>query len=453
MPTQIDVDQLVSAQYLRHIMLDFQQMSEFVENPLVIRRADGIWYEDVQGKRYIDAHSGAYVVAVGHNNQRIQAAMAEQLAQVAFTPPLFATNLPAIELANKLTEITPGDLNTIKFLLSGSDATEAAMKMARQYHGQTGNPKKYKILSFYWGYHGATLGAVSASGLTRRRKPFEPLMPGFIHLWPHYCYRCPFFLHYPDCQIRCASIIEDTMMMEGPETIAAIIVEPIGNTGGLLTPPPEYLPALRQICDRNNVLLIFDEVLTGFGRTGQMFAAQTFQTTPDILCMGKGMASGYAPLSGIAMSDRVAEAFWGEPGTEFAHGVTFGANPVSCAAGLANLAEMQERELVTQGRQRGAYLWQQLEEIGEEFGVIGEIRGKGLLIAVEFVQDPVTKQRFAEDVGFGRQIGKLMWERGLLTRFDPNWIAFAPPLIISEAEVDQMMDIFRTTLKQVLESL
>jgi adenosylmethionine-8-amino-7-oxononanoate aminotransferase len=201
------------------------------------------------------------------------------------------------------------------------------------------------------------------------------------------------------------------------------------------------------------VLLIFDEVLTGFGRTGQMFAAQTFGTTPDILCMGKGMSSGYVPLSGLAISDRVAAAFWGEAGTEFAHGITFGANPVSCAAGLANLAEMQERELVRQGRERGAYLWQQLEEIGEELGIIGEIRGKGLLMAVEFVQDPVTKQRFAADVQFGRQVGKEMWARGLLTRFDPNWIAFAPPLIITEAEVDQMVEIFRSSLKAVLDSI
>jgi L-2,4-diaminobutyrate transaminase len=165
------------------------------------------------------------------------------------------------------------------------------------------------------------------------------------------------------------------------------------------------------------------------------------------------MASGYAPLSGIAMSERVAAAFWGEPGTEFAHGVTFGANPVSCAAGLANLAEIQERDLVAQGRARGEYLWQQLEEIREETGVIGEIRGKGLLIAVEFSQDPMTKRRFADEVQFGRQVGKRMWESGLLTRFDPNWIAFAPPLIISETEVDQMVDIFRTSLKTVLATL
>jgi adenosylmethionine-8-amino-7-oxononanoate aminotransferase len=453
MSSQADVSQLLSAEYLQHIMLDFQQMAEFVENPLVIRRADGIWYEDVYGKRYIDAHSGAYVVAVGHNNKRIQAAMAEQLAQVAFTPPPFATNLPAIELANKVVEVTPDDLNTVKFLLSGSDATEAAMKMARQYHNQTGNPKKYKILSFYWGYHGATFGAVSASGITRRRRMFEPLMPGMIHLWPHYCYRCPFTLTYPDCQLRCASIIEDTIVMEGPETVAAIITEPIGNTGGLLTPPPEYLPMLRDICTRHNILLIFDEVLTGFGRTGQMFAAQTFATTPDILCMGKGMASGYAPLSGIAIREPVARAFWGEPGMEFAHGVTFGANPVACAAGLANLAEIQERDLVRQGRERGAYLWQQLEDVGEELGIIGEIRGKGLLIAVEFVQDPATKKRFGEDVRFGRQVGKQMWANGLLTRFDTHWLAFAPPLIISEAEVDQMVEIFRASLKQVLARL
>lgn len=451
--SQPDTAQLLSAEYLRHIVLDFRQMKAFIENPLVMARAKGVWYEDVHGKRYLDGISGIFVVTVGHNNRRIIEAMQAQLARMAFAPPLHAANPAAIQLAKKIADITPGDLNTVKLLSGGSEATEAAMKLARQYHRQTGHSQKYKIISRYWGYHGATLGGLSATGTTRRKWMFEPLLQGFVHVWPPACYGCPFGLAYPDCGVRCATIIEDTIEMEGPETVAAVILEPIGNTGGIITPPPEYLPIVREICNRHTVLLIFDEIITGFGRTGEMFAAQTFNTVPDILCMGKGMSSGYAPLAGIAFRDHVAAAFWGEEEDEieFSHGHTYGANPVASAAGLANIAEIEGRDLPRRARELGAELVRKLEAV-QELGVVGEIRGKGLLIGIEFVKDPATKEKFPHEAGFGLQVGKRALEKGLLLRFDPDWIALAPPLIISQAELNQMVDMLTESVREVLQN-
>ena len=439
---------------LSHIMLDLRQMKSFVADPLVMARADGVWYEDVNGKRYLDGLSGIFVVAVGHNNRRVIEAMRDQLDLIAFAPPLHATNPAAIRLADKLAEITPGDLNTIKLMSSGSEATEAAMKMARQYHRQTGNPQKYKVISRYWGYHGATFGALSATGTVRRKWMFEPVMQGFVHIWPPTCYHCPFGMSYPGCGIRCATIVEDTIELEGPETVAALILEPIGNTGGVVTPPPEYLPILREICDRYDVLLIFDEIITGFGRTGQMFAAQTFNTLPDILCMGKGISSGYAPLAAIAIRDHVAAAFWGEDEdhVEFADGHTYGGNPISCAAGLASITEIEERNLPRRAVELGGQLLHRLEAV-QELGVVGEIRGRGLLIGVEFVKDTATKEKFPEDRKFGLAVGKRALEKGLILRYDPDWIAFAPPLVMTDAEMDLMMDIFTESAREVLSEI
>lgn len=447
-------EQLLSEESFRHIVLDLRQMKAFARKPLVMTRADGVWYEDIHGKRYLDGLSGIFVVAVGHNNRRVIEAMRAQLDELAFAPPLHSTSLPAIRLANKIAEITPGDLNTVKLVSSGSEATETAMKMARQYHRQTGSPQKYKVISRYMGFHGATLGALSATGTTARKWMFEPVLQGFVHVWPPTCYRCPFGLNYPTCGIRCATMIEDTIKMEAPQTVAAVILEPIGNTGGIITPPVEYLPIIRDICDRYNVLLIFDEIITGFGRTGQMFAAQTFDTVPDILCMGKGMSSGYAPLAAVAASDRIGSAFWGEEeqGIEFADGHTYGGNPLSCAAGLANIAEIQERDLPGRARAMGARIWQRLEEVAA-MGVVGEIRGRGLLIGVEFVKDPATKSKFAPGTKFGVRVGERALEKGLILRFDPDWIAFAPPLVIGESELDLMMDIFTDSVREVLAEL
>ncbi|MGA2665821.1 MAG: aspartate aminotransferase family protein [Nitrososphaerales archaeon] len=436
---------------LEHLFLDFMQMKEFAKNPLVMKRARGVWYEDVNGKKYLDGLSGIFVVNVGHGNRRVIDAIHLQLEEMAFGPPLYSTNVRAVELARLLTGLMPGDLHTLKFFSGGSESTEAAMKLAKQYHRQTGNPNKYKVISRYQGYHGSTMGSLAASGTTKRKSPFEPFGPGYVKVFPPTCYRCPYGLEYPDCEVLCASIVEKVVKEEDPATVAAVIVEPIGNTGGIITPPPEYFKILREVCDKHDILLIFDEVITGFGRTGEWFAAQTFGTTPDVICMGKGMSSGYTPMGGLAISDRIAEAFLGaaEENVQFAHGNTFGGNPLSAAIALANIEEMKERNLPMQAKARGTEVWKRLEEM-KNLGVVGDIRGRGLLIGVEFVKDVKTKEQFPESLGFGVRVGKKALEKGLILRYDPNWIAFAPPLIITEDETETMMNIFQECVTEVL---
>ena len=333
-------------------------MAEWSKQPIVMARADGVYYWDVHGKRYLDAISGIYVVSVGHNNRRIIDAIKKQLDVLAFSPPMHGTNPQAVQLANLLAELAPGDLSTVKFQCGGAEVVEAAIKLARQYHKLTGSPGKYKIISRYQSWHGSTLGALSASGLKSRKTVNEPMAPGFIHVFPPTCYRCPFGKSYPDCGITCATIVEDVIAMEDPATVAAILVEPIGHTGGVIDPPDEYLPILREICDRHNILLIFDEIITGIGRTGRMFAAETFGVTPDVLLIAKGLSGGYAPLSAMICRRPIADAFWGPIATNpgFVEGHTFEGNPISCAAGLAVLSEILERDLLANARKQGERL-------------------------------------------------------------------------------------------------
>ncbi len=433
---------------LKHLVLDFKQMKHFSQAPLVIERADGVWYWDSQGRRILDCLSGVFVVTVGHNNRRIIEGLKQQLDTLAFAPPLHATNRPAIELAGLISEIAPGDLHTVKLLSGGSEATEAAMKLARQYHRQTGNPQKYKVIARYQGYHGATMGALGATGTAKRKWLFEPALEGFIHVPSPTCYRCPYGLNYPECGILCAQMFERVIEGEDARSVSAVILEPIGNTGGIVTPPPEYLPLVRSICDRHQVLLIFDEIITGFGRTGKMFAAQTFGVTPDILCMGKGISSGYAPLAAVAFSDRVAAAFWGDDDDlAFAHGHTYGGNPLSSTAGLLSIREIIERDLPARAVELGAYLRERLKQV-EDLGVVGEVRGKGLLLGIEFVRDRASKEQF--EGAFGVAVGKRALANGLLLRYDPHWIAFAPPLIIERAEIDLAVDILADSIRAEL---
>ena len=436
---------------IEHLFLDFMQMKEFAQHPLIMKKAEGVWYEDVNGKKYLDGISGIFTVNVGHKNRKVLDAMKKQLDELSFAPPIHSTNLRALELAALISSITPGDLHTVKFFSGGSESTEAAMKLARQYHKQTGNPQKYKVISLYDSYHGATMGALGASGVTKRKTIFEPLGAGYLHVFAPTCYRCPYGLNYPECDILCARIVEQIVKKEGPETVSAFIIEPIGNTGGIVTPPPGYFEILREMCDKYNILLIFDEIITGFGRTGEMFAAQTFDTTPDIICMGKGMASGYAPIGGIAFSDKVADAFYGreEEQLHFNHGHTFGGNPLSCAAAIASVTEIRDRDLPHKARESGARIVERLEKL-QHLGVIGNIRGKGLVIGVEFVKDTATKQKFDERLKFGVRVGKTALQKGLILRYDPNWIAFAPPLTIETTEIDTMMNIFEESLEAIL---
>jgi adenosylmethionine-8-amino-7-oxononanoate aminotransferase len=454
LPDLIADAQTTEEHFLRHIFVR-DQMAEWSRSPLVMARADGVHYWDVHGKRYLDALSGIYVVSVGHNNRRIIDALHRQLDTLCFSPPMHGTNPVAVQLANLLAELAPGDLSAVKFQCGGAEVTEAAIKLARQYHRLTGHPGKYKVISRYLSWHGSTLGSLSASGLKGRKTVNEPLAPGFVHVFPPTCYRCPFGKSYPSCDITCATLVGQVIDMEDPETVAAIMVEPIGHTGGIIDPPPEYLPLLRDICDRYNILLIFDEIITGAGRTGHLFAAETFGVVPDVLCTAKGLSGGYAPLSAMICTRRIADTFWGPASTNpgFVEGHTFEGNPLSCAAGIAVLREIIDRDLCGNARAQGARLRAGLERLAKKHGVIGDIRGKGLLQGVEFVQDVASKKPFTPDVGFGVRVGRRALANGLLCRFDPNWIAFGPPLVATAEHIDEMVDLLDRSMTEVLGTL
>ena len=445
---------LTDPEVLRHNVLAFRQMSTFVREPLVFERGEGVYLWDVEGRRYLDALSGIFVVAVGHHNRRVLDAMQAQMERLCFAPMFHGTNPPAIQLAELLAELAPGDLDSVMLLSSGSEATETAMKLCRQYWKQVGRPTKYKVISRYYGYHGATLGAMAASGTPSRRTPFEPMPAGYVRVPTVHCYRCPFGRVYPECGLFCADYVRQVIELEGPETVAALIVEPIGNTGGILVPPPEYLPRLRQICDDLDVLLILDEMITGMGRTGAMFAAEVFGVTPDLLCLGKGLASGYAPLAATIWSARLQEAFWGaeEANIEFGHGQTYGGNPLSATAGYASIREILDCDLIGNARRMGALLAQRLREM-DRHGIMGEIRGKGLLWGVELVQDKATKAPFAAELRIGKRIGAEAQARGLIIRHDPDWFAIAPPLTVTEAEIDEICDLLAASIDAVMDRL
>ena len=439
-------------EFLRQIFVR-DQMAEWSKQPLIMDRADGSYYWDIAGRRYLDGISGIYVVSVGHNNRRVIEAIHRQLDRLAFSPPMHGTNPLAVQLANLLADLAPGDLSAVKLECGGSEATEAAIKLARQYHKLTGHPGKYKIISRYQSWHGSTLGSLSASGLASRRVVNEPLAPGFLHVFSPTCYRCPYGKSYAECGVTCATIVGDVIEQEGPETVAAVMVEPIGHTGGVIDPPDEYLPILREVCDRHNVLLIFDEIITGVGRTGQMFAAETFGVTPDVLCIGKGLGGGYAPVSAMICRRPIADVFWGPAATNpgFVEGHTFEGNPISCAAAIAVLQEIQERDLLANAREQGARLRRGLEALSTKYDIIGDIRGRGLFYGIEFVRDRATKQPFSAETALGTRIGRRALELGLLCRFDPHWLAFGPPLTVTSGEIDELLAILETSIADTLD--
>jgi adenosylmethionine-8-amino-7-oxononanoate aminotransferase len=440
---------------LRHLVMDLRQMKNFCENPLVIAEADGIYLTDINGKRYIDGISGIYVVNIGHGNRHVLEAIRRQQERISFVAPLHAVSDITIRYATRLTEVTPGNLNTIKLLSGGSEATETALKFMRQYFRQKGKPHKYKVISNYKGYHGATLGSLSASGLGGSRKNvFGPFLEGFIHIPPPTCFRCPYGRSHPGCGLLCADMLRTVIENEGSDSVGAFIIEPIGNTGGIVTPPREYFSAIRETCSEYDVLLVFDEIITGMGRTGNWFAAQTFETTPDILCMGKGMGSGYAPLAGTAFSDALYfNAFWGDESENihFSHGHTFGGNPVSAAAGLAALEVIAANNLIENGKVIGEHLRNRIEKEVGRLGILGEVRGEGCLVGVEFVGNMESKKPFPVGKKFGKKVERRLLEEGLILRCDPDWIALAPPLTTTVSQADEIIDIFVRCLRKEVE--
>jgi adenosylmethionine-8-amino-7-oxononanoate aminotransferase len=435
---------------LKNTFIDFWQMKEFVKAPLILERAKGLYYWDTDGKRYFDAIGGIFVATLGHGHPRVLEAMRRQMEKMTFAPPLHGISDVMLKFLEKIRTVTPGNLNYCKPFSGGSEAVESAMKFVRQYFKQTGQPNKYKFISRYLGYHGATAGAMAASGTGSRKMKFEPHMGGFLKVFTpnHFRDRFP---TWEECNRFAAQMVEDVIVNEDPATVAGVIVEPIGNTGGIITPTAEYFQILRDICTRHNVVLIFDEVITGFGKTGSFFAAQTFGVTPDIICCGKGMSNGALPLSAMIAREDMAEAFWGpvEADIQFAHGHTFAGNPLGAAVGIAVIDEIVENQLDLKARRLGDYLVSKLEGL-RKYGVIREIRGKGILRGVELVKDTTSMAPFPE---LGKALKKTALANGLIMRIDPSWFAVAPALVAQESDLDELCDLIEKSLVEALEQV
>lgn len=441
------------ADMVKHIWLDFKQMAEFENDPLIVVSGDGIRVQTLEGRELIDGISGAVVTGLGYRNARVEQAMKEQVDKLLFWPILNGTTEPALRLAARLAGLLPGDLNRAFLLSGGSEATECALKMARQYHIQTGNPRKYKVISRYWAYHGSTKGALSASGVGDKRK-FDPFLEGYLHALPPYCYKCPFGQPGPDrCHLECADHIERMIQMEGRETVAAVIVDPVMAAAGVLVPPKGYYRRLREICDENQVLLIFDEVLTGFGRLGEWFASNYYEVVPDIICLGKGISSGFMPLAATVARDHVAAAFMGrqEDDVHFLHGNTFGGHPLACATGLAVIDELERLKLINHSRRMGERFRAAFQPLVDEFECIGDVRGAGMLWGIEFVQDRLSRTHFPREKALAPRVIKLaLQNEGLILRGSQHVLQVAPPLVATEADIDQIVELIRRSIVSAL---
>jgi len=432
-------------QLLRQTFLDYQHHDTFFDNPLIVERAKGLHYWDVEGKRYFDAIAGVYAATLGHGHPRVIEAIRLQLEKLSFAPPMHGTADVTLEFVDRISAVTPGTLNFVKSFGGGSESVEAALKFARQYFRQTDRPGKFKFISRYHGYHGATFGAMAASGTGPRKSAFEPGPTGFLKVFAPNHYRDD-FSDWDQCNRFAARQFEDVIVHEDPSTVAGIILEPVSNTGGVITPTQEYFQILREICDRHDVLLIFDEIITGWGRTGEMFAAQTYDVVPDMICSGKGLSSGAMPLGAMMARLDMAECFQQADKDNFAHGHTYAGHPVGCAAGIAVVEQIIEDKLDKRAGELGERLAAGLEKL-KQYGVVREVRGKGLLRGVELVRDTESNEPFPE---LGLALKKTALANGLLLRVDPSWFAVGPALIIDEAGIDEMCDLIDKSLVDAL---
>jgi adenosylmethionine-8-amino-7-oxononanoate aminotransferase len=425
----------------------WQALTTHTDRRLLVA-GEGCTVIDAEGRRYLDALSGLWLVNVGHGRHAIADAMAQQARTLAYASASRAVTLPAIQLAALLADLTPGDLATVLFCSGGSEAVESALKITRQYHALRGEPERYKVIARRGSYHGATYGAMSVSGAPHSVDPYySPLLPGTFTVSAPYCYRCDYRKTYPACEVYCVDAIEDLITYEGPQTVAAVIAEPISAACGVVIPPPEYFPRLREICDRHGVLLIFDEIITGFGRTGKMFAAEHWNVVPDIMTVAKGLSSGYAPIGAAICRRPIAQQFHQTHGKPLAHLLTFGGHAVACAAALANLEIMQHEHLVENAAAQGHYLLTQLQQLAASHPTVGDVRGLGLLCALELVQSRTSKMSFPADGPEMIRLLDILAEEGVLTRADTN-LYLAPPLCIQRQEVDSLVAAVDTALSR-----
>jgi len=403
----------------------------------IFARGRGATITDVEGREYIEGLASLWNVNVGYGRTELAEAAAEQMQRLAFSSAYggFGTQ-PAIELAAKLAEIAPGDLDVTYFASGGAEANDTAYKIARLYWKLRGLPDKVAIVSRLRDYHGLTYGATSATGLANFWKGFEPLAPGFLHAPSPDPYR---FAGEGPAGAAYARALEQVILDSGPGTVAAVVAEPVQGAGGVIVPPADYFPLVREICDRHRVLLIADEVITGFGRTGRWFAMQHWNVQADMMIFAKGITSGYLPLSGVMLTPSVHESLRSVKGP-FQHGFTYSGHPTACAVGLRNLRILEEERLVGRVAEKGAYLMDRLRSLGRH-EIVGDIRGLGLMAGIEFVRDRATKEQFDVSLGVARRVWAAALELGVIVRpLAGDVIAMSPPFVISEQQIDRIVD-------------
>lgn len=430
----------------------WHHMSPYNPNPMIVTEASGSWVTDIDGNRYLDGMSGLWCVNIGYGREELAEAAFEQLKSLAYFP-LTQSHVPAIKLSEKVSEWLGGEYRVF-FSNSGSEANEVAFKIARQYHHQNGQPGRYKFISRHRAYHGNTMGALAATGQSIRKQKYEPLAPGFLHVSPPYCYRCPFGKSYGSCSLECAQVFDEVINWEGGETVAGVIMEPVITGGGVIVPPPEYLPKVREICDKYGVLLIVDEVICGFGRSGRKFGHQNFGVKPDIVTMAKGITSAYLPLSATAVRADIADKF-NEQGVNlhFRHVNTFGGNPAACALALKNLEIMEEEKLIEKAERLGAELREKLSFL-ENHPHVGDIRSFGFLMGIEMVEDRVTKEPAAPDkltrvIAACKKRGLIIGRNGDTVPGFNNILTLSPPFSTTSDDLDFIARVLREAFEEL----
>lgn len=417
--------------------------------PTILVRGDGVRVVDSEGRAYIDGVSALEAMVVGHGRSELVAAASQQMEELAFLDLFRYASAPAIELAERLARITPGDLSRVFFTPGGAEADEVAIKIARQYHRLCGEPDRQKVITRGGAFHGSTFGAMALDGnyWATRNHLYETAPSARCIVPPSTCLECDFGAasrHLP-----CPHRIEETIVTERPETIAAVVVDPAATAIAVAVPPPEYLVHLREVCDRHGVLLIADEVITGFGRTGKLFCCEHSGVTPDLMTTSKGLSSGYAPLGATIVTERVTQVFLDAPGAVFAHGHTYGGHPVACAVALENLAIIEREDLVSRASEQGEYLLDGLRSLSSH-PTFWDARGLGLLAGLEVVADRNGKN-FPQPGIVGTAIRKRCKANGLITLpLHPGAVMFiAPPLTITREDIDDIVDILDRSLAEV----
>ncbi len=439
MDKQIDAEGLIDAS--RHLWSNYFPDREPDKHPKVLVRGEGLYVYDSEGKRYLDTFASLLTTLCGHGRKEVIDAVKNQMENLSYFPGGFDyITEPAVRLGERLAQITPGDLSVSFLVNDGSEASEAAIKMAREYFHVKGEKGRKKVIFRRASYHGATLGALSATGLSGMRAAQDPLIPGFTHVMPANCFRCELGLEPETCALACLKNLEAIVAWEGPENVAAIIMDPIPGSNTGFPPPPEgYLQGVRELCDKHGILLIFDEIQVGFGRTGKMFCCENWDVTPDIMAVAKGFSGGYLPLGAAISTEAIAAAFH-EAKEGFRHVHTYSGHAAACAAALANIDIIQGEGLVERAAELGRFFKSHLSDLYKHEAV-GDVRGMGTLWAVDLVADRKTRTDGKPPGKMGGLISKYCRDAGMILRNNGDILVIAPALVMTDDQAEEMIGV------------